>query len=242
MDFRFNGIDTYARSIAFLTVAGLLLFGFLFLQLIDKVIRGKHYNRWQNNLVEAAGTSAAQTAFMCVLLGAFDILRDQTGGKFGYRYATLDEIQRHIRPYLQAENLSYSFDVELDGKVLMVWCVVRHVDGHSERNKFPVPIETDSRMSDAQANGAALTYGKRQALSAGMGLTIEEDTDAARQETVQYITDEQAANLSDLCDQAGPRAKGLLLSWLGVPSIAEIVAADFQKAADALNAKIQKRA
>lgn len=53
-------------------------FGFLFLQLIDKAIRGKHYNRWQNNLVEAAGTSAAQTAFMCVLLGAFDILAYNT--------------------------------------------------------------------------------------------------------------------------------------------------------------------
>ncbi len=49
-------------------------FGFLFLRVLDLVIRGRHYNRWQNNLVEAAGTSAAQTAFMCVLLGAFDIL------------------------------------------------------------------------------------------------------------------------------------------------------------------------
>jgi uncharacterized oligopeptide transporter (OPT) family protein len=57
-------------------------FGFLFLRLIDIVLRGKHYNRWQNNLAEAAGTSAAQTAFMCVLLGAFDILRYNTGGKF----------------------------------------------------------------------------------------------------------------------------------------------------------------
>ena len=53
-------------------------FGFLFLQLLDKIVFKKHYNRWQNNLVEAAGTSAAQTAFMCVLLGAFDILAYNT--------------------------------------------------------------------------------------------------------------------------------------------------------------------
>jgi uncharacterized oligopeptide transporter (OPT) family protein len=57
-------------------------FGFLFLKLLD-VAGGSHYNRWQNNLVEAAGTSAAQTAFMCVLLGAFDILRHNTGGALG---------------------------------------------------------------------------------------------------------------------------------------------------------------
>ncbi|HEU4734398.1 MAG TPA: hypothetical protein VFT22_41190, partial [Kofleriaceae bacterium] len=36
--------------------------GFLFLRMFD-VIGRRHYDRWQNNLVEAAGTSAAQTAF-----------------------------------------------------------------------------------------------------------------------------------------------------------------------------------
>ncbi len=32
------------------------------------------YNRWENNIVQTAGTAAAQTAFMCILLAAFDIL------------------------------------------------------------------------------------------------------------------------------------------------------------------------
>ena len=61
-------------------------FGFLFLRLLDVVFRQRHYDRWQNNLTEACGTSAAQTAFMCVLLGAFDILHDKTaatGHPFG---------------------------------------------------------------------------------------------------------------------------------------------------------------
>jgi uncharacterized oligopeptide transporter (OPT) family protein len=53
-------------------------FGFLFLKVIDLVLRRRAYDRWQNNLTEAAGTSAAQTAFMCVLLGAFELLREQT--------------------------------------------------------------------------------------------------------------------------------------------------------------------
>jgi putative OPT family oligopeptide transporter len=46
-------------------------FGFLILNLIAR----RSYDRWQNNVVQTAGTSAAQTAFMCVLLGAFDMLR-----------------------------------------------------------------------------------------------------------------------------------------------------------------------
>jgi uncharacterized oligopeptide transporter (OPT) family protein len=64
-------------------------FGFLFLKLLDVLLGGRTYNRWQNNLAEAAGTSAAQTAFMCILLGAFDILRNITGGKFSMALSPL---------------------------------------------------------------------------------------------------------------------------------------------------------
>lgn len=35
------------------------------------------YNRWENNIVQTAGTSAGQTAFLCVLMAAFDMLRQE---------------------------------------------------------------------------------------------------------------------------------------------------------------------
>jgi uncharacterized oligopeptide transporter (OPT) family protein len=44
-------------------------FGYLALGIVFK-----DYNRWENNIVQTAGTAAAQTAFMCVLLAAFDML------------------------------------------------------------------------------------------------------------------------------------------------------------------------
>src|SRR3954469_3377619 len=46
-------------------------FGYL---LCVGVLRMKTFNRWENNIVQTAGTSAGQTAFMCVLLAAFDML------------------------------------------------------------------------------------------------------------------------------------------------------------------------
>jgi uncharacterized oligopeptide transporter (OPT) family protein len=52
-------------------------FGYLILG-----IAFKDYNRWENNIVQTAGTSAAQTAFMCVLLAAFDMLAFNTHGAF----------------------------------------------------------------------------------------------------------------------------------------------------------------
>jgi uncharacterized oligopeptide transporter (OPT) family protein len=45
-------------------------FGFLALGIIFR-----DFTRFENNIVQTAGTSAAQTAFMCVLLAAFDMLK-----------------------------------------------------------------------------------------------------------------------------------------------------------------------
>ena len=49
-------------------------FGFVILRMFTAV--GGTYDRWQNNIVQTAGTSAAQTAFMCIVLASFDMLRD----------------------------------------------------------------------------------------------------------------------------------------------------------------------
>ncbi len=49
-------------------------FGFVILRVFTAV--GGGYDRWQNNIVQTAGTSAAQTAFMCIVLASFDMLRD----------------------------------------------------------------------------------------------------------------------------------------------------------------------
>lgn len=43
------------------------------------------YNRWENNIVQTAGTAAAQTAFMCILLAAFDMLAENKNANFNLR-------------------------------------------------------------------------------------------------------------------------------------------------------------
>src|SRR5262245_56375327 len=42
----------------------------------------KNYNRWENNIVQTAGTTAGQIAFLCWLLAAFDILAAEPGSGF----------------------------------------------------------------------------------------------------------------------------------------------------------------
>jgi uncharacterized oligopeptide transporter (OPT) family protein len=56
-------------------ILGYVLLGLLFAGLARVVGFGyAQYNRWENNIVQTAGTAGSQTAFMCVLLAAFDML------------------------------------------------------------------------------------------------------------------------------------------------------------------------
>src|SRR2546421_6307413 len=56
-------------------ILGYVVLGLLFTPLVRLVgLRYAPYNRWENNIVQTAGTAAAQTAFMCILLAAFDML------------------------------------------------------------------------------------------------------------------------------------------------------------------------
>jgi uncharacterized oligopeptide transporter (OPT) family protein len=62
---------------------GYLVLGLGFTGLLRVVgVRHTPYNRWENNIVQTAGTAAAQTAFMCVLLAAFDMLAQSKDAAF----------------------------------------------------------------------------------------------------------------------------------------------------------------
>src|SRR5262249_277765 len=55
-------------------ILGYLMLGLLF----------RDFNRWENTIVQTAGTSASQTAFMCILLAAFDLLRQSKTVHFDF--------------------------------------------------------------------------------------------------------------------------------------------------------------
>jgi hypothetical protein len=168
-----------------------------------------------------------------------DIVSKRTGGKFSYKYAPLDEIAHVIRPILKECGLSYSWDVALGQPGAMnVVCTLRHVEGHSERSTFPVPVDAEGgRMSAAQANAAALTFGKRQSLTSVLGIaTADEDRDGARHDFAQELTPNQIDSLDSLLNETGVNRQ-TFFAWLGVLKLEEIKASDYGKAVKALESK-----
>jgi len=101
-------------------------------------------------------------------------------GSYSYKYADLADIQRAIAPVLADCGLSVTFDTEQDEGGYVIVAKVHHRGGHSERTTFRVPVDGGTRMNSAQAAGSALTYGRRYALCAALGIVTAEDDDDAQ--------------------------------------------------------------
>lgn len=162
----------------------------------------------------------------------------RAGGSYSYSYAALEDITRTIRPIMRKHGLSYSWDVTQGDGALIVACILRHVEGHEERASFPVPVDSKATMSDAQKNGAALTYGRRQSLVAVLGLTTADDdvdgSDVAG--SADAITKDQAADLDALIEEVGADRQKFL-RWAGVKNLSDLPASRYGKAVQMLERK-----
>ena len=93
---------------------------------------------------------------------------------YGYKYATLDDILTCVKPILQKNGLAIAQLLENDG----IRTMLLHKSGEVIESWAQLPpLAEGKNMNAAQATGAAITYMRRYALSAILGLSVDEDTD-----------------------------------------------------------------
>ena len=158
--------------------------------------------------------------------GRGDILTN-SGTKFGFDYARLEDIQRVIRQPLREHGLGYTFKSKIAGEVLTVICVVRHFQGATVETPFMCPWESGTKMAGAQKVAAAMTMAKRHALVAALGLELgDPDLDGIDPSSSETI---DGAQLTDLRELIQTRKINIdkLLEFAGVKSLAEIPAASY---------------
>lgn len=86
-------------------------------------------------------------------------------------YADLDDIQSTIDPVLSRHGLSYRWtDMQIDGDMMRVGCILSHKGGHSESASVPVPTESKAGASPQQKLMSAGTYARRYSLIAVTGV------------------------------------------------------------------------
>lgn len=104
---------------------------------------------------------------------------------YGYSYANLSTIFDVINPLLKSNKLG--FTQLLDGQ--SVKTIIFHTEsGESIESNTDIPQDVTLKgMNDFQVLGSAITYIRRYALSAALGLVTDKDTDASG-EQVKNVT------------------------------------------------------
>lgn len=101
-------------------------------------------------------------------------VRTKTGGRYTFAYAPHEVILGVIREALANNNLAAIQPLaDINGR-LAIWTILTHSSG--ERIESLAPVPTSEGMSP-QEIGSAITYMRRYALSAILGLATEEDDD-----------------------------------------------------------------
>lgn len=104
------------------------------------------------------------------------VAKDKDNPFFKSLYAPLDSIIEMIRPILAENGLTAMQFTDLPdtGEGVLIETIITHESGQYISGKLYMP----AAKLDPQGFGSAITYGRRYALAAALGIVSDEDTDA----------------------------------------------------------------
>lgn len=173
--------------------------------------------------------------------------------QYSYNFAPYEVIAKIIQPYLTKHGLSYTHDAEVGDGVVKVICTLQHIAGAKRKATFTGPFDSSGGKNPLQAVGSARSYGKRYSLADVLGLSTEDDDDAARVwrngktssggddfDPNAPISLEQAKEIERLLDEAGTKVERFL-TWCKAESVAAIPVRKYQTCVDELRARAEAR-
>jgi len=122
-----------------------------------------------------AALAKAQGEFPAITKDRTVTVRPKASAPYSYSYATLGAILAAVRPALAANGLALVQLLEDDGRGAGLRTELRHAGGAVLAATFPLP----SVPTDPQGLGSLLTYLRRYAISAILGIAADEDDDGA---------------------------------------------------------------
>lgn len=141
-------------------------------------------------------------------------------GNMKYKFAPLPDILDQVRPILAKHGLAVWFPLEESGGKLLVSAAILHASGEVARSTIPAPAD-----GKEQAIGIRVTYYRRYALAAVLGIAADDDADGdSGQATTQKGGDgripefvawveEQHKGRSNEVTAARQATYGRILSW-----------------------------
>lgn len=140
----------------------------------------------------AAALSKAQAEFPEIHRTRSVTVRTKTGGSYSYSYAPHPEITRAIKEAMAANGLAVAQPLShIDGRPA-IRTILTHESGEFLEDICPLPLLGGE---SAQEIGSAITYMRRYALTAILGIATEDDDDGAAAST-RKLEPEYAAHKS----------------------------------------------
>ena len=152
-------------------------------------------------------------------------------GSYTYTYATLADSLEAIREGLSANQLALVQATRIEGGVLMLDTRLTHATGQWFESEWPVC----QFPTAPQQIGSALTYARRYALSAMIGIAGEDDDAAAAKDTKveapqRFITPEQVEELDEMLVDLGDEVTEGFKKYFKVEFLGRLPATDFDTA------------
>jgi hypothetical protein len=158
----------------------------------------------------------------------------KTGGKVGYKHASLYNVTEKINSALSKHGLSASWTTKQNGAIA-VTCKITHVKGHSEETTLSAQADTTGAKNSIQAIGSTVTYLSRYTLLALTGLATFDDDDG-QTAGVEYIDDKQKSQLVDMLTVKNVKID-FFCSKFNIETLEKLPKEKYQQAVAALTAK-----
>jgi hypothetical protein len=173
--------------------------------------------------------------------------KPQKGTFEAFKYAPLEEIDKHLRPLLTEEQMDLSYsDEPCDGGGILIRGRLKHLPGgHYEDSFMPAPFDTTGGKSNVQAVGSTNSFLRRYVACNIFNIVVVGDDDDG---TGGTIDEPQAKTIVALIKKAkvGPK----FLKYMRAQSVEEagsleaavttIAARDYRKAVSTLEEQIIK--
>lgn len=164
------------------------------------------------------------------------------GTKKGWMYAPLDEALRTIRPHLANNGLSITWDSAPTEKgERETVCKLWHVRGACREARVVMPAVDlpKAKAGSVHTIGAAIAYGQRYSMFLVLGLTGEDTDGVIPDREVEFVDEEQLANLHAVWDEVKANVNaGQFFEYFGCDTLATL---DRERYQEALQLLMRKR-
>jgi hypothetical protein len=146
------------------------------------------------------------------------------GVKGKMKFARWEDMAKITEPLMDREGFTLSFDTEernRDGGGSVVIGELTHVDGHSKKARFSLPLDTGPGRNNLQAAASTLSYGKRYVAEMLLNIVRKGDDDDGVAGGKRYITTAKKEEIVKLLQETDSDVTAFLRHF-GVESVDEI--------------------